>query len=542
MRPRKSQLRTTLGLSFVLAMWLPVAVEVLGVEKLSASREHFKQLAVQQVPAIVAAAAWAASLQDATLMMGDILLVEDAKDTQARLAAIQADRMKSQQALDALNTSTESSQSQASLQGVLSARADYLPSEESFLELIDKGNRAAAQQVLIETVRPAQINTIQALDRFILSERSALTAATQASLQQYRSDRNTLIVSGVLVFLIGSLAASFAINNIRNGLGGDADYAAAIASRIASGEFSVEIHASYGDRSSLLATMESMRDNLSKIVCHVRQAAASVCQGTTKLSRGNSELSQRTQEQAHALAATSANIEELTVSVKQNADNARQTTRRVIEVCKQAENGGAVVQRAVAAMAEISASSRKISDIIGVIDEIAFQTNLLALNAAVEAARAGEQGRGFAVVASEVRSLAQRSATAAKQIKTLITESVDKVDVGSELIGESGETLAQIIQGVKKVADVIADIAAASEEQAAGIDEVNVSVARMDSTTQQNSSLVSDAAATSTQIQRQAEDLAATVAFFRTGASDSRSFAVEAVKDGVRLEPQRMTA
>jgi methyl-accepting chemotaxis protein len=225
-------------------------------------------------------------------------------------------------------------------------------------------------------------------------------------------------------------------------------------------------------------------------------------------------------------------MEEMTATVKQNADNARQANQLSTNARSHAEKGGTVVQRAVGAMEEINASSRKIADIIGVIDEIAFQTNLLALNAAVEAARAGEQGRGFAVVASEVRSLAQRSATAAKEIKDLISDSVEKVNVGSQLVDESGRTLNDIMESVKRVSDIVAEIAAASEEQAQGIEQVNNAVSQMDTTTQQNAALVEEASAASKALEQQAQALVAQVAQFRThevaGAAASTGYSTKA--------------
>ena len=248
-------------------------------------------------------------------------------------------------------------------------------------------------------------------------------------------------------------------------------------------------------------------DSLAEIVAKVKQAASQVYTGAEEISQGNTNLSQRTEEQSSSLEETASSMEEMTSTVKQNADNAGQANQLAMAARDQAEKGGAVVSKAVRAMHDINDASKKIADIIGVIDEIAFQTNLLALNAAVEAARAGEQGRGFAVVASEVRSLAGRSATAAKEIKGLIQDSVKKVDDGSLLVTQSGQTLEQIVTSIKKVSDIVAEIAAASREQSAGIEQVNRAVMQMDELTQQNGALVEQATAASQAMAQQSREL-----------------------------------
>jgi methyl-accepting chemotaxis protein len=253
--------------------------------------------------------------------------------------------------------------------------------------------------------------------------------------------------------------------------------------------------------------VNQLADNMSEVVSKVKNVAAEVHRGAEEISTGNANLSQRTEEQSSSLEETASSMEEMTTTVKQNADNAGQANQLAMAARDQAEKGGSVVNQAVKAMSDINDASKKIADIIGVIDDIAFQTNLLALNAAVEAARAGEQGRGFAVVASEVRSLAGRSATAAKEIKELIQDSVRKVDDGSVLVTQSGQTLEKIVASVKKVSDIVAEIAAASREQSSGIEQVNRAVMQMDELTQQNAALVEEATAASQAMAEQVRGL-----------------------------------
>jgi len=274
-----------------------------------------------------------------------------------------------------------------------------------------------------------------------------------------------------------------------------------------------------GEFASMRDSLNSSVSNLRRMVMQIQNATTNITSGAAEIAQGNADLSQRTEEQASSLEETASSIEELTSTVKQNADNARQANQLAAGARDEAEKGGEVVQRAVSAMGEINTSSKKIADIIGVIDEIAFQTNLLALNAAVEAARAGEQGRGFAVVAGEVRNLAQRSAGAAKEIKALIQDSVEKVDDGTKLVDQSGQTLSEIVAAVKKVSDIIAEIAAASQEQYTGIEQVNKAITQMDEVTQQNAALVEEAAAASESMDEQAKGLEQLITFFKVDSN-----------------------
>ena len=291
--------------------------------------------------------------------------------------------------------------------------------------------------------------------------------------------------------------------------------------KIAGGDFTGRIEVrSTNEIGSLFAAIKRMQESLTRTVSAVRRGVDEINVGSREISAGNTDLSSRTEQQAASLEETAASMEQLASTVKQNADNARQANQLAASASDVAERGGSAVSEVVTTMQAISASSRKISEIVSVIDGIAFQTNILALNAAVEAARAGEQGKGFAVVAGEVRSLAQRSAQAAKEIKGLIEDSVGKVGAGSQQVERAGATMQEIVASVKRVTDIMGEISAASEEQSSGIDQVNRAVSQMDEVTQQNAALVEEAAAAAGSLQEQSQRLAEAVAVFKINAGE----------------------
>ena len=326
-----------------------------------------------------------------------------------------------------------------------------------------------------------------------------------------------LAIGGALMLVVGALAALM-LRRILAQLGGEPDYAAAIVAQIAQGDLTTQIDTRPGDTSSLLMAIKAMRDNLAHLVSQVRNDAESISTASGEIASGNHDLSARTEQQAGSLEETASTMEEMTSTVRQNADNARQANQLAISASQVATQAGGVVSQVVDTMGAINASSKKIGDIIAVIDGIAFQTNILALNAAVEAARAGEQGRGFAVVASEVRNLAQRSAAAAKEIKQLIDSSAEQVGAGEKLVALAGETMEKVVSSVQHVTDIVAEISSASAEQSAGIEQINQAIVEMDNMTQQNSALVEQASAAAQAMNEQAAGLAQIVSVFKVGA------------------------
>jgi len=361
-------------------------------------------------------------------------------------------------------------------------------------------------------VRTTQLAYFVELDKLIAFQEELMVASGKESAAAASQALKLLLLISALAVLFGVALGWVTTRSITRPLG----EAVAIARRVADGDLTSDIVITSKDETGqMLQALKDMNDSLVGIVGNVRQGTDTIATASGQIAAGNQDLSSRTEEQASSLEETAASMEELTSTVKQNADNARQANQLAVSASSVAVRGGSVVAEVVNTMGAINASSRKIVDIIGVIDGIAFQTNILALNAAVEAARAGEQGRGFAVVAAEVRNLAQRSAAAAKEIKTLIGDSVDKVEEGSKQVAEAGKTMDEIVDSVKRVTDIMAEITAASQEQTSGIEQINQAITQMDQVTQQNAALVEEAAAAAASLQEQAASLSQVVSVFK---------------------------
>jgi methyl-accepting chemotaxis protein len=346
------------------------------------------------------------------------------------------------------------------------------------------------------------------------------------------------LVLGAILFVIGLTIA----RSMTRQLGAEPDYAAEVTRIIANGDLTAQIDIRHDDQSSLLYSIKAMRDAIANIVGQVRGGTDAIAGASSEIAQGNMDLSARTESQASSLEETAASMETLTDTVRQNADNARQANQLALSASDVAVKGGTVVSEVVQTMGSINDSSKKIVDIIGVIDGIAFQTNILALNAAVEAARAGEQGRGFAVVATEVRNLAQRSAAAAKEIKGLIGDSVEKVEAGSKLVDQAGSTMNEVVESIRRVTDIMAEITAASAEQTSGIEQVNQAIGAMDDVTQQNAALVEEAAAAAGAMQDQATSLAQVVSVFKLDSARSSVLPAPRAKAAPKMAPRPATA
>jgi methyl-accepting chemotaxis protein len=395
------------------------------------------------------------------------------------------------------------------------SREVYEASGSGIFKLRSEDKLYQARKLFEQTYLPNSANYLRQVRQLLDLQRKEINLAASDIESLYRSGRTLLLAFSALAIACGVAGAWFLAKMLLRQLGGEPAYAAEVADRIAAGDLSVDVALEQGDRSSMLFAMKRMRDSLARIVAEVRAGTDAIASASSQIASGNLDLSARTEAQAGSLEETASSMEALTSTVKQNADSARQADSLALSASAIAGKGGVAVAQVVTTMGLIDASAKKIVDIIGVIDGIAFQTNILALNAAVEAARAGEQGRGFAVVASEVRGLAQRSANAAREIKALIVDSVEKVDSGSRLVDQAGATMQEVVASVKRVSDVISEITGASRQQTSGIEQIGQAITQIDQATQQNASLVEEAAAASEALQRQASKLAQLVSVFQ---------------------------
>ncbi len=514
-----------LGLGFALVLILLIAVTSLGISRMALIQDRLEDIVnVSNVKSRLIID-MRAIVYDRQVSLRNLTLLTDIDDMSKDLKKIDEQSKsysdKESKLAEMLKDGHATAEERALLAKLKEKEkaAAALPNMARDLGLAN--NPEGATIALIKKIRPVQDEWFKVLDELVNFEDKQNAIVADEAKSAFGNARNVLLLLGGLALVLGIIAAVIITRSLLKQLGGEPDYAADIASQIAAGDLSGIIDTNNGDSESLLAEMKTMRDSLVNIVGQVRVGTDTIATASREIATGNLDLSSRTEQQASSLEKTTASMKELTTTVKQNADNAREANKLAASASDVARQGGVVVAEVVDTMSSINESAKKIVDIISVIDGIAFQTNILALNAAVEAARAGEQGRGFAVVASEVRSLAQRSAAAAKEIKTLIGDSVEKVEIGSKLVGQAGATIDEVVSSVRHVTDIIAEISAASQEQSSGIEAVNLAIIEMDGMTQQNAALVEEAAAAAQSLQDQAGELAKVVSIFKLNSGES---------------------
>ncbi|KQU71462.1 MULTISPECIES: methyl-accepting chemotaxis protein [unclassified Rhizobacter] len=503
---------TRLTGAFAIVIGLLIAVAAVGYTKIDAVHASTETILHDRYAKVALAQTVENEVNKQLRAVRTAIIATDAGVAHSELRKIEDSAPVVNAAIERLTATVHTQKGSAALNDMIDSRTKFKQREVELVELIKAGKSEEARSLLVAAILPLQTAYLASIEAFTKTQvdgmeqfgadASAL-ASTARILTVSLSGLAVLVAVGVAVLLTRSITVPIAT-------------AVKIAQTVAAGDLTSVIEVKSTDETGqLLTALKSMNQSLVRIVDQVRQSSDSIATGSGQIATGNADLSQRTEEQAANLEQTAASMEEITATVKNSAGAARAATELVASATSVATKGGAVVAQVVSTMDDIAASSRKIADITGVIDGIAFQTNILALNAAVEAARAGEQGRGFAVVAGEVRSLAQRAATAAKEIKALIGESVGRVEAGSQLVGSAGTTMQDIVSHVQRVSQLIHEIGNASEEQSLGISQVSDAVNQLDQVTQQNAALVEQSAAAAESLRTQARRLTEVVGEFR---------------------------
>ena len=526
----KFSLKQRLVAGFALVTVLLAMVAAAGLYGMHQLNRNIDQILDYNNPKMKLAGDLRASILDRSIAARNVAMFTDPREMGIEVERIRKQEREYQKSYAELGELLDSEQATSAEEKQLFANmktleAAVLPHFQRLIQLGLDNQVEEAARLIMHDLRPSQRAWIAGATALMAVETRINEEAGAAADVSNDAARNTILVLA-LVALAASVAVAFAIiRSILAQLGGDPTEAQLVARQIAAGNLAVPVVSQHGGDDSLMASLEAMRAQLNLMVVEIKESANLIASAAAEIADGNHDLSQRTEEQASSLEETASSMEEMTSTIRNNSDNAVQGRAVADSAATVAGTGLAVVDRVVdqvtQTMSSINESSRKIVDIISVIDGIAFQTNILALNAAVEAARAGEQGRGFAVVATEVRNLAQRSAAAAKEIKVLIEDSVDKVGSGTKLVEQAGATMSQVVTSVRQVTDIVAAISAATDEQNAGIAQVHQAITQMDQVTQENASLVEETAAAAQLMRDQAEELQQAVAAFKISAAQA---------------------
>ena len=507
---------TRLGFGFALILVLLTAMTVIGVLRLSSASALTDEMVQEKVRDERMIAEWVKIIEVNAARTTGAWMVSDPADQKMFETMMAKSSGRATEIQEQIGTDLQDDELKALFKQVGATRKAYTDARKQVFVNKNAGDMATAKKIYETDMSEKRTAYLDALKKFSDKQQAMLDDTARAIQAQYHSGRRLLVTMGGLAILLGVAAAWWITRTITRPI----NEAVKVAETVSSGDLTSHIEVTSKDETGqLMNALKNMNNNLVNIVGQVRQGTDTMTCSSCEIAAGNQDLSSRTEQQASSLEETASSLEQLTSTVKFNAENARQANELAITASEIASRGGVVVSEVVNTMGSINESSRKIVDIISVIDGIAFQTNILALNAAVEAARAGEQGRGFAVVASEVRGLAQRSSAAAKDIKSLIDDSVQKVAQGSDLVDQAGRTMDEIVQSISRVTQIMNQISQASDEQSQGIEQVNQAINQMDHVTQQNAALVEQAAAAAEAMQAQSARLAEVVSIFKLDAA-----------------------
>ena len=506
------KIATRLALGFALILLVMFVMNILGLTNMGEMVRSVKGVGSEALLKERLIIDWARNIHTSVQRTKAVVLSADASLSDRFAEEAAASSRQSGDMLKRIDSLAESDQEKSLMAEIQKTRTAYLASRDALYKAKREGRLDEAQRLFTQEFQPLNVQYLKNVQQLLDLQRANIDVALGKVESGYAQTRIAMVIASVLVLILGAGLGWWITRGITRPLG----QAVRVARAVADNDLTSTIAPGGRDETGqMLNALREMNDNLAQVTGRVRQGADSIAVAAREIDAGNQDLSARTERQASALQETAASLEQLTSAVSQNADSARQATQLAAQASQVAGEGGKAVADVVQTMGAIDASSRKIADIIGVIDGIAFQTNILALNAAVEAARAGEQGRGFAVVAGEVRSLAQRSAEAAKDIKTLIGDSVAKVDQGSQQVAQAGRTMETVVDSIRRVADIMGEISAATVEQSSGIGQVSQAVGQMDQMTQQNAALVEEAAAAASSLKSQAAMLSELMAIFK---------------------------
>ncbi len=512
-----------LGIGFGTIILMMIVVATVGINRLSANGSTVDRVVNDTYKKVALLNDLTRESDVGARNLRNAMLARNPEEAAKFIDAIAVSSKKASEANSALEIRLSLPKGKELYKAMSVARAQYIVMRGTVVKLIKEGRKEEATDFLFKEILPVYASYTAATERLLDFEKELMDSDSKIAINQANSASRTMMVLSAFATALAIFFGLFLTRSIV----GPVHEALRVADTVASGDLTSHIESTANDETGLLLhALRKMNENLVKIVTEVRTGTNTIATASSQIAVGNLDLSSRTEQQASSLEETASSMEELTSTVKQNADNARQANQLALAASDIATKGGFVITQVVDTMGAINDSAKKIVDIISVVDGIAFQTNILALNAAVEAARAGEQGRGFAVVATEVRSLAQRSAAAAKEIKELIGNSVEKVDAGSKLAARAGSTMDEIVTSVKRVTDMMAEITAASQEQSVGIEQVNKAISQMDQVTQQNAALVEEAAAAAESLQDQSAQLAQAVSVFQLDQSRTAVAAV----------------